>query len=114
MPTRLVVWPRSVPICTVVILEVVFDPVAAAIRERILYPPGVEAAAELGLDPEVPPPERWQLRTIRASVPALAGYSLPGVCAAALRAQVTLRLGRSRLFGPDADYEPTRHALLRA
>ena len=42
-------------------------------------PPGEEARREVGLQPPSPPPTRWSLRTLRASVDALAAYSLSGV-----------------------------------
>jgi transposase len=82
--------------------EVVF--VDALIRERVQYPPGAEAAAKLGLPDGVSPPDRWQLRTIRASIPALAGWSLSGVWYACRRATVRLRPARSRHYSPDPAY----------
>ena len=89
--------------------EAVF--VDAQIRERTRYPPGAEAAAELGLPADVPPPERWQLRTIRASIPGLAGYSLAGVWGACRRAKVRLRTAWPRLSSPDPDYAAKEKAL---
>jgi hypothetical protein len=50
-----------------------------AVGERMHRPPGEEARREVGLEPPSPPPTRWSLRTLRASVDALAAYSLSGV-----------------------------------
>lgn len=76
------------------------------------YPPGAEAARELGLPDGVSPPDRWQLRTIRASVPALAGYSLSGVWTVCHRARIRLRLARQLPFSPDPAYADKREQLL--
>jgi transposase len=92
--------------------EAVF--VDAQIRERLHYPPGAEAAAELDLPDDVAPPDRWQLRTIRASIPALAGYSLAGVWAACQRAGVRLRTAWPRAYSPDPDYLAKEQALQAA
>lgn len=86
--------------------------VDATVRERVQYPPGEEAAHELGLPAGVVPPDRWQLRTIRASVPDLAGYTLQGVWAVCRRAKVHLRQARVRHYSPDPAYLEKRDALL--
>jgi DDE superfamily endonuclease len=92
--------------------EVVF--VDAEIAARCQFAPGEEAATELSLPDGMLPPARWQLRTIRASIPALAGYSLSGVWYACQRAKVRLRTARPRLFSPDPDYVAKREGVLRA
>ncbi|MDQ3513938.1 MAG: IS630 family transposase [Chloroflexota bacterium] len=50
-----------------------------------------------------PPPSRWTLSTIRAAVPALAGYSLSGVWRVLRRSGITPRRGREQAFSPDPD-----------
>jgi len=66
-------------------------------------PPGEEARQELGLAPPSPPPSRWSLRTIRASVDALADYSLSGVWRLLQRLHVQRRPLRDHLSSPDPD-----------
>ena len=51
-----------------------------------------------------PPPSRWNLRTIRATVPGLQGYSLSGVWRVLQRAGLRLRSGRVQQFSPDPAY----------
>lgn len=112
-PTRQAVFLPSVPISMGgVPVEAVFDPVAAAIRARVQHRPGAEAVAELGLPDGSEPPNRWTLRTIRASVPALSGRSLSGVWSACQRAHVHWRQARPRLYSPDPDYEAKRDRIL--
>jgi transposase len=89
--------------------EAVFGDV---VRERVRAPPGEEAARELGLPTGVAPPDRWQLRTIRASIPALTQYTLQGVWAVCRRAGVRLRQARPRLYSPDPAYGTKRDCLL--
>jgi hypothetical protein len=90
--------------------EAVF--VDAQIRELVRHPPDTAAADELGLPAEMPPPDRWQLRTIRASIPALHAMSLSGIWYACRRAGVRLRTARSRQFSPDPDYAAKEARLL--
>jgi transposase len=90
--------------------EAVF--VDALIRERVQRPPGAEAAAELGLPDDAPPPARWQLRTIRASIPELRPYTLTGVWSACRRAKIRLRQARPRPYSPDPDYAAKERRLL--
>jgi transposase len=90
--------------------EAVF--VDALVRDLVQQPPGEAAARELGLPEGAPPPARWQLRTIRASLPDLAGYSLPGVWGICQRAGVRLRLARIRQQSPDPAYSEKRDRLL--
>lgn len=65
----------------------------------------------MGLPSGVPPPDRWQLRTIRASIPDLADWSLSGVWAACQRAKVTWRQARPRQYSPDPAYQDKRARL---
>jgi transposase len=66
----------------------------------------------MNLPDGVPYPARWQLRTIRASVPHLAGMSLSGVWAACQRAGVCVRTARPRKYSPDPDYLDKEQRLL--
>lgn len=68
----------------------------------------------MGLPDGVPMPDRWQLRTIRASVPALAPMSLSGVWYACQRAGVRLRRARPRCYSPDPAYQEKVDALMAA
>ena len=72
--------------------------------ERLHWPPGEEARREVGLEPPSPPPSRWSLRTIRASVAALADYSLSGVWRLLRRLHLQRRPLRDQLYSPDPDY----------
>lgn len=67
-------------------------------------PPGEEARQELGLAPASPPPSRWSVHTIRASVAALADYSLSGVWRLLQRLHLQRRPLRDHLYSPDPDY----------
>src|SRR5260221_13998647 len=86
-----------------------FDHVARAAREqmvgeRLHQPPGEEARQELGLAPASPPPSRWSVRTIRASVAGLANYSRSGVWRLLQRLHLQRRPLRAQLYSPDPDY----------
>ena len=75
--------------------------------ERLHQPPGAEARQELGAAPASPSPSRWSVRTIRASVAALADYSLSGVWRLLQRLHLRLHLRRrplrDQLYSPDPD-----------
>jgi len=75
-----------------------------AVAERLHQPPGTEARQELGVAPSSPPPSRWSLRTIRASVAALAAYTLSGVWRLLDRVHLHWRPQRDQLYSPDPDY----------
>ena len=75
-----------------------------AVGERLHQPPGAEARREVGLESPSPPPSRWSVRTLRASVPALAAYSLSGVWRLLQRLHLQRRLLRDHLYSPDPDY----------
>lgn len=86
-----------------------FDHQARAVREqavgeRLHQPPGAEARQERGLAPDSPPPSRWSVRTIRASVAALADYSLSGVWRLLQRLHLQRRPLRDQLYRPDPAY----------
>jgi transposase len=86
-----------------------FDHVAREAREqmvgeRLHQPPGEEARQELGLAPASPPPSRWSVRTIRASVAGLANYSLSGVWRLLQRLHLQRRPLRDLLYSPNPDY----------
>jgi hypothetical protein len=74
--------------------------------ERLHQPPGEEARREVGATPSSPPPSRWNLRTIRVSVPGLSEYSLSGVWRVLARCQLPLRSARLQQWSPDPDYQP--------
>jgi hypothetical protein len=74
------------------------------VAERLQQAPGEEARQDLGLPADVFP-SRWQLRTIRASVPALAGYTLSGIWRFLQRSQLGLRSAQVQLYSPDPDYQ---------
>jgi hypothetical protein len=85
-----------------------FDCEARAAREQAVgellhQPPGAEARQELGLAPASPPPSRWSVRTIRASVAALAPYSRSGVWRLLQRLHLQRRPLRDHLYSPDPD-----------
>jgi hypothetical protein len=54
--------------------------------------------------PPGPPPSRWTLRTIRASVDWLHDYTLGGVWRVLERYGIRLRSGRVQQFSPDPEY----------
>jgi hypothetical protein len=77
-----------------------------AVGERLYQPPGEEARQEVGATPQSPPPVRWSIRTLRASVAAITDYSLSGVWRLLQRLPVRRRLLRDHLYSPDPDYLP--------
>ena len=77
-----------------------------AIVQRLHQPPGEEARQEAGATARRLPPSRWTLRTIRASVPVVATYSLSGVWRVLHRARLGLRTARLQLYSPDPQYLP--------
>jgi hypothetical protein len=86
-----------------------FDQVEQRIREqaveqRLHQPPGEEARREIGATPSSPAPARWTLRTVRASVEAVAEYSLSGLWCLLRRCRVRLRPLGAHLYSPDPDY----------
>ncbi len=59
------------------------------------------------------PPNRWSLRTIRASIPAVQAYTLSGVWRLLQRCGLRLRSAQVRLFSPDPEYVDKETYLLR-
>lgn len=74
------------------------------LEERLRQAPGEEARAEVMPGPEAPPPSRWTLRTIRASVWWLHDYTLSGVWRVLHRNGLSLRSGQVQQFSPDPEY----------
>ncbi len=75
-----------------------------AVEQRLHQLPGEEARQEVGWAPGSPAPARWTLRTVRASVQAVADYSLSGLWRLLQRAGVRLRRGADQLYSPDPEY----------
>ena len=71
--------------------------------ERRHQPPGVEARPEQDLAPQSPPPSRWSVRTLRASVAALADDRLSGVWRLLQRLHLQRRPLRAHLYSPDPE-----------
>ncbi len=74
------------------------------VQERVQQAPGEEARQALAPTASGPPPSRWSLRAIRASLPWLHGYSLSGVWRVLRRAKLKLRRGRLQQYSPDPAY----------
>jgi transposase len=88
----------------------------AAQRERVVAQlragPGAAAQQAMAVTPESPPPSRWSLRAIRASIPDWTGLTLSGVWRALQRLDLTLRTAAVQQFSPDPDYHDKEAALL--
>jgi hypothetical protein len=85
-----------------------FDQVAQrtreqAVEQRLHQPPGEEARREVGATPSSPTPARWALRTVRASVEAVADYRLSGLWRLLRRCRVQRRPRRAHLYSPDPE-----------
>lgn len=76
------------------------EALAAAVRQR-------RAASGLARP-------RWRRQDLRAALPCLAGYALPGICRALTRLGVSRQQGRPRRASPDPAYRPKRAWLERA
>lgn len=83
------------------------------IRERLRQGPGESARQEAAPTEDGPTPNRWTLRTIRATFDFLADYTLSGVWRF-LEGQldVSLRSARVQQYSPDPDYLAKRDYLL--
>ena len=82
------------------------------LRERLHYPPDEAARLAVNPTPDGPPPSRWTLRGVRASITWLNEYSLSGVWRVLQAAGLQLRQGRPRLFSPDPEYAEKQAYLL--
>jgi transposase len=74
------------------------------LEERLHQGPGEEARQQAAATDQGPPPSRWTLDTIRASVDWLADYSRSGVWRLLNRLDLRLRSGRVQQFSPDPAY----------
>lgn len=86
-------------------------------RARLRAGPGVAAQRAQAPTADGPPPSRWTLRTIRATLPEVADYSLSGVWRVLRRLGLGVRSARVQQFSPDPAYaEKVGHleACLRA
>lgn len=66
--------------------------------------PGEVARQALAPTTTGPPPSRWTLRGIQASVPGLVGYSLSGVWRALDRVGIRVRMSKVEHYSPDPAY----------
>ena len=74
--------------------------------ELLRQGPGEEARQELAPTPDGPPPSRWTLRTIRATIKTIQTYTLSGVWRwLRQRVRVKLRSGQVQHFSPDPKYK---------
>jgi hypothetical protein len=94
----------------------VFDDRKAELVARLRQGPGEEARQEVAVTTAGPPPSRWTLRTIRASVPWLRDQTLSGVWRVLDRYELRLRSAQVQHYSPDPDYlskEAYLHQCLR-
>src|SRR5215510_16386804 len=80
-----------------------------AVREEVLETlqagPGEAARREVAVGANGPVPNRWTLRTIRASVDWLTAYTLSGVWRVLQSCGLGLHTAVARLYSPDPDYQ---------
>lgn len=77
----------------------------AELTQRLQAGPG-EAAQQAGsVTPTAPPPSRWHLVTIRATIDWLHDYSLSGVWSLLQRCGLKLRSAAVQHYSPDPDYQ---------
>ena len=67
--------------------------------------PGAAAQQAVGVTPSAPPPSRWHLVTIRATIDWLQDYSLSGVWSLLQRCGLKLRSAAVQHYSPDPDYQ---------
>jgi transposase len=72
--------------------------------ETLRAGPGEAARWEVAVAENGPAPSRWTLRTIRASVEWLTGYTVSGVWRVLQACGLGLHASCARLFSPDPDY----------
>jgi len=76
----------------------------AELTQRLQAGPGDAAQQAVGMTASAPPPSRWQLVTIRATVEWLHDYSLSGVWSLLQRCGLKLRSAAVQQYSPDPDY----------
>jgi transposase len=76
----------------------------AELTQQLQAGPGEAARQAQGVTPQSPPPSRWQLVTIRATVEWLHDYSLSGVWSVLHRCGLKLRSAAVQHYSPDPDY----------
>ena len=72
--------------------------------ERVRQAPDEVVDKAKGVSTDVPIPSRWTLRTLRASLDWLEGYTLSGVYRVVSRCGLRLRSGRVQQYSPDPEY----------
>jgi transposase len=72
--------------------------------EVLRQAPGEAARRELAVAADGPPPSRWTLRAVRASLPWLRAYTLGGVWRVLRRAGLGVRPARLQRYSPDPAY----------
>jgi transposase len=100
-------WQAWLPTDKVAIIGGRFDEVDALQAELIQHMqagPGAAAQQVKGVTPAAPPPSRWQLVTIRATIDWLHDYSLSGVWYLLQRCGLKLRSAAVQHYSPDPDY----------
>ena len=75
-----------------------------AMVERLRHGPGDEARQAVAATPDGPPPSRWTLRAIRATVSHLEGLTLSGVSRALHRLGLEVRSAQVQQYSPDPAY----------
>jgi transposase len=80
------------------------EAVKEALLETLRAGPGEAARREVAVAEKGPAPSRWTLRTIRASVEWLTGYTMSGVWRVLQACGLGLHASCARLFSPDPNY----------
>ncbi len=76
----------------------------AELTQRLQAGPGEAAQQAIGVTPTAPPPSRWHLVTIRATIDWLHDYSLSGVWSLLQRCGLKLRSAAVQHYSPDPEY----------
>lgn len=76
----------------------------AELTQRLQAGPGEAAQQAVGVTPTAPPPSRWHLVTIRATIDWLQDYSLSGVWSLLQRCGLKLRSAAVQHYSPDPEY----------
>jgi DDE superfamily endonuclease len=82
------------------------------LQEQLRQAPGEDAQLAVAPTPQGPPPSRWSLKAVRASVPWLQHLSLSGVWRVLQRCGLRLRSARLRQYSPDPEYTAKEAQLL--